>query len=808
MSSQMTLSIPAAIDDLGLDERLGVAVRRGLERALAEGLAPAVDPSFRRTRRTFTVGQENLSSLQALAQKHNLTVADTIRGLLDALIEKTEQSKASAAPAAEVAEDPGGFLNAEQRSWESAILDGMHAGNLVYAEASTGFGKGRVIMDVARSRCDAGDRVLIAAPTVAILSQLLGEWSLLDTDHPLALQIGRGQFVDAFALKMALDMVGSPDGLPLPEEQVQALRQWYDAGGKPLDPVVAGRLPGIAWLLDDALSLAPDLPAAAVELRRDFVTEANPSEQVYQQQKQPVADEAAPAVRLTTHAMLAVHVRIKAMNGSGVLPAFDSLLVDEGHQLEGVFAQQLSADLAPWGLMQVARRLMPEGRRLRLKSTLQRVERVARDYRDRMMGYRFDTRTYSGWDTTGGGREVRETEDFLDRISEDLERLGKSRLPEAGYFASAAEVVQDRQNRGLVQIEQSPVRRYPRVTIGPTSVARWLGLLWSQVSSAAIFSATLYTNTEHTAESVAYMSRKLATPQERVKALPSVAPRWVRENTTLHLPEPSWGVDALIPPGDGSTAEEEAAFFDAVAALIHRAWEHGGEEGVVVLLPSYRAVEQIGQRCEAWLPAADCIIQRRGSRLPALREQYHARVQDPDGAPVWLATGGAWTGLDLVLPDGRPGMKHLIVPRIPFMPGSSTDIHRRRKSRQVQRDDALILLRQGVGRLVRRPEHTDRHLWVLDGRLGAKTNKRHMVAPLPALAELGVPPPADRAAGGPRAPEWILNPRGMLAGLEWPHRQGLACLVVGDERADSVECGRAAAGARKTPCKTPAGAAL
>lgn len=117
------------------------------------------------------------------------------------------------------------------------------------------------------------------------------------------------------------------------------------------------------------------------------------------------------------------------------------------------------------------------------------------------------------------------------------------------------------------------------------------------------------------------------------------------------------------------------------------------------------------------------LIQARGGFRAALAQ---FRKGHAEGLKmVWLATGPAWTGLDLSHSDVEAKrdwlLTDVVIPRIPYGTERSA-IHRARMvwMQSAERDRAAFQLRQGIGRLVRREGLKKRRVWMLDGRLHQK----------------------------------------------------------------------------------------
>ena len=108
--------------------------------------------------------------------------------------------------------------------------------------------------------------------------------------------------------------------------------------------------------------------------------------------------------------------------------------------------------------------------------------------------------------------------------------------------------------------------------------------------------------------------------------------------------------------------------------------------------------------------------------------------------PIAIATGGAWTGLDLsdsqVSPEEDTLLTDLIISAIPFNTQRSY-LHLQKVQRlgmNVEISYALRKFTQGLGRLIRRPGVKDRRLWILDNRLESVRSATYSSRFLSALA--------------------------------------------------------------------------
>ncbi|HUP92116.1 MAG TPA: ATP-dependent DNA helicase [Solimonas sp.] len=191
------------------------------------------------------------------------------------------------------------------------------------------------------------------------------------------------------------------------------------------------------------------------------------------------------------------------------------------------------------------------------------------------------------------------------------------------------------------------------------------------------------------------------------------------EQARLYLPE------GLPEPNDPRYSDAVA---DAALPVIKAS---GG--GAFVLCTSHRALRQIAGRLRAAL-SLRVFVQGEDSRA-ALLEKFAAH-----GDAVLVGTASFWEGVDV---KGR-ALRVVIIDRIPFTaPGDPVYEARLDSVRRaggspfnaLQLPEAIVMLRQGVGRLIR--DRTDRGLLMLcDPRLRTKSYGRKVLASLPQMPVL------------------------------------------------------------------------
>ncbi len=144
--------------------------------------------------------------------------------------------------------------------------------------------------------------------------------------------------------------------------------------------------------------------------------------------------------------------------------------------------------------------------------------------------------------------------------------------------------------------------------------------------------------------------------------------------------------------------------------------------GTLVLCTAFRDVGGLRTRLAAAL-AGRLIAHSKGLSVQAQREAFVASYRKAI-LPVWLATGAAWTGLDLrdrdaESPEDDTLLTDLVILRVPIgLDRTSTHWGRvQALGFQATLFEASILFRQGIGRHIRREGLRDRRLWILDGRI-------------------------------------------------------------------------------------------
>ena len=676
--------------------------REKLAEALELKLEPVAVPLHEVESFTATMNPSLATQLKRMAKDANLPIARLTAGLLEALKRQTDALAGTPVPAKH---EPGIPGQAEVREVLWPLLEQSAAaiakGKIVFAEAATGTGKGRMIASLAADAAARGDTVVISAP-------LAVTWQLLDALKGIheaqvagiTLSLGRPNFVSP---ERVLDWAVDNDRAELAD--------WIKQGGRPLSARTTGASEVIdhelCWMLEDALVLAEDLPVDAMMLSSDDNDDC-PAQRLYRAMR---SNHTEAGIILCSHYMLATHVRFMQLRGlvgeddpaelaqSLSLPqSIDTLIVDEAHLLEQAFAAIYSHTLRMRPLVRAIENHVATGKTRAvnaLNALSQQITRIVQQGK------------------SGGARvcQLDEVPELVPALREALTSLDGIALKSLDGGAKAVIRVASRamkdalSGHSRIRMELTPVRHFPMLVSGRANLQKALLALWDSVGGAVLVSATIYASDDQ-----AVLTRwKLEVPPARALYLPPVHPAWTTEPVILHPDR-----NAIEPNDSPEWADETASLVGKVAG--------SAVGGTLVLCTSYQNAELLKERLQPVL-GARLIVQTKVSSASMCVAQYKALYR-AGGRPVWLGLGAAWTGIDLSDeqvndPADDAMLSDLVITRLPVGLNRSLT-HERRVAIagfKIVTLEAVWQLRQGLGRLVRRPGVTNKNLWVLDSRL-------------------------------------------------------------------------------------------
>jgi CRISPR type IV-associated DEAD/DEAH-box helicase Csf4 len=206
--------------------------------------------------------------------------------------------------------------------------------------------------------------------------------------------------------------------------------------------------------------------------------------------------------------------------------------------------------------------------------------------------------------------------------------------------------------------------------------------------------------------------------------------RWQFEPVTACIASPTFTPDGrarFVRPKPNDKGREDEAFQAAfkewvedVSCYLHKSHSVAAG-GTLVLGTAFYDIEAISQALKLKNPALVVFTQKSGVRLAGIKDQYLESVRS-GSRPMLFAVGGAWTGFDLHDPKYPDALTDLAILNAPFG-AISKSMARQNRARahggifEVM-GQMVVLVRQGVGRLVRSPNTpNNRRIHWLDARI-------------------------------------------------------------------------------------------
>lgn len=238
-----------------------------------------------------------------------------------------------------------------------------------------------------------------------------------------------------------------------------------------------------------------------------------------------------------------------------------------------------------------------------------------------------------------------------------------------------------------INVSVSKVRKYVRVSSTPPSLP--IEACLYMLNHASLFSSSHYLSATLDDGSGRYLSIKGELSAKNAYAFPTLTSEWLRDSVSV------------------SVHKIDVDDYDSIAGVIRAQRElHNG--GILVLLTSYHAIHALSERLGDFT-----LVTESPSASREFETLYLA-----GNKPIYLATGAAWTGLDLTdrqqdaVDDNM--IQSLVIPRLPYAPLETPE---KRVPFHIARSNALLMFKQGMGRLVRRAGRENMNLIVTDHRI-------------------------------------------------------------------------------------------
>lgn len=676
---------------------------------------------------------EYLLKSKAPVAKRAITTHEILSAVADAdpMFKRSDLQQSAARLIAEAMEDSGKYIS--------------------MIEAPTGTGKTTAMLVAAIDAIRAGvPRVVIAVPTISLMEQIHREWltklvPAINDLPAISYIVGKNRFVsEVKVLREIQRMVDSLADRPnqATHELVMAARQWlvdndthHRTGSHPAD---------LAFSMDSMVE--DEAMIGFPPCRLDASTPASDGGLMAYQAQFARAESAQIVV--CTHAMIAIDARIRQsaakssyFNGRTIdeirveyansgeadakafslwlseeinrhdtqfkLPAYDHLILDEGHAFENSMASVMADELSLHSLLSMPS--MTQKASAEISGLIAKL--VAMEEYGDISLYDSPAAVDVIFQIHAAIKTIRKPSDELLAAAKVL-RLSLDRLNKNGFS---------------IKIHYSPIKKYPRLSTGMSTVHFMLTYLWQNVSHVAMISGSLFLPTSD-GFSTAYLQTCHSIPKDRVITHRLPAPGW--HTTPVLVVAPSV-VDIMTCHANNVWLSPPKTHLEDYTRQLAR-WAHDLADviayahstaagGMLVLMTSYDAVDAVNQ----------ALINRGMDNLIIADREVGAKIQrdrfvnsyHAGNKPIWVAVGGSWTGLDLS-DNCEPGQDNLltdlIIPRYPV--GANRSItHAYRKARlgwHIELNDTMLFLRQGLGRLVRREGiPNNRRIWLLDTRM-------------------------------------------------------------------------------------------
>ena len=456
--------------------------------------------------------------------------------------------------------------------------------------------------------------------------------------------------------------------------------------------------------------------------------------------------------------------RVDISQDAGKLPPWHYLMVDEAHLLEQNFANALSQYVSLASFLSDCDSFANAGGRLtkaqlgHIRSCVDAIRKEGADSDTEHVWLHSNSNAQrricaalgdiadlvSDVRTTTGKRAKQGLEidaDALIRLSSLGERIRRY----AAALRLASQVTAGR-STGIGYVSFSPIRHYPQVHVGQQDVSSFLGFVWTTARAGAAVSATLYLP-KGEGFTCWYQRTLLGINDTRAKEYPPVAPPWVYSQVeAIYLPPaaraiPKGETEArllLRPPSrsDGLTEGQkdfyEKRWLTDLSTMLQSIYA-SAQGGVLVLMTSYATAQRLaellpsdefGEEVNLVVASSDTGTEKQKTRF--------LEFSKAGRRPIWLAVGGAWTGLDIsgkaieISEENDFVLTDLVIPRVPFGSNRSiTHAYRVETNPSISWDviEATFLFKQGLGRLIRRANLPGvRRIWVLDNRMNDASN--------------------------------------------------------------------------------------
>ena len=572
----------------------------------------------------------------------------------------------------------------EQQSLAGRVADAIDGGDRLLAEAETGIGKTMAYL-VPALRSD--DKVLISTHTKSLQDQLMHRdlpqvRRALGRDRETALLKGRNSYLCPHRLQQ------SQRELRLDASLGNMLAQVTEWARRDVD----GDLSALAFDVAEA-GLRGMITATAEQCLGRDCPSWDQCPLVRARNRAQKAD-----IVIANHSLLLADAALKAGVFGEVLPEFDAYVLDEAHSLPELASQH-------FGLRFGRQRFISWGHDM--QEALQALGDEGALQGDVTRALPSVLRTYGHGGLEAALPEWGELIEMADSRRERSEDMAKLSERAAAITADMEALMQPAEGYVAWSDGHGELRQH---FLAPVETGAVLAEhVWRRPSAFILLSATL-----RISGSFDHAGRRLGLEDALNCYHPS--PFDYAEQALLYLPR------HLPPPGH---ADGDAAMLDEMIRLLS-----ASSGRAFVLFTSHRMLQRLAPQLAERLPWPVLEQGRDGARdkiLNIFREEKHS---------ILCGTRSFWEGVDV------PGesLSMVIVDKLPFAPPNDPLLQARIKAceaaggngfRDIQLPEAIAVLRQGVGRLIRSASDTG-VMAILDARIHTRSYGRQVVRNLPA----------------------------------------------------------------------------
>jgi ATP-dependent DNA helicase DinG len=747
MGNELLINIPPIPANFFLGKSRNTIAKEFALQALLSELKPVYDP-IADTKETF-VDFSSVQNVLEFAVKKSAdsgkSIAQVISGLIAAAYRQHVPLETPLVPTStksatlDIREHAQAiFLNQIRKAFSE--LDTR----FVLAQGGTGLGKTRVLSIISEEISNIY-RVVIAVPTVENLYHHLKEWYEVNGRESAAIGVvlGKGQYFDPDLLSELC--VSEEEPIKIQPEIRERVLTWVKKGALPPPDAPSNYLqracPGISHLVDDLLHIAPEFEPYIELFAAGQLSDEEDDVVALDSYRESIKAAAESSVVFCTHAMIASHLRLMLLTDSVCSPLgeFDALLVDEAHLLESAVANAATDSVSFWSLLHALKK--GNSRKKIRSSAIKACERVMEVSSSGPLveGLYWKNQVVSDEKWQGFLNESR----YLGQLLIELTAKGRGKDKDK-FINATAQTLRRFSNpaNAPLFLKLSPVRRFPSFSIGARTVVPYFERFFKDIKKVLFTSGTLYLEDDSGVITAEYFLRNIGLfGKEGVQCLSPVKTPWLIDCVTLHRGKPGSSMFFEPPVSIRDVYQESATLYDfdryqwfshlAVAVQKIAARAAGG---TLILTTAYDDITSISKIIGNSLHRR-LMVASRGVSMRLQKAEF-MRMAKEGNRPVWISLGGAWTGLDLSDPSIRPEedkiLTDLVIAKLPFNLNQSmsylirtiSNMNGGKKFANKNREkEAAFWLKQGVGRLVRRPGVQDRHLWVLDGRLWSRKGR-------------------------------------------------------------------------------------